>query len=1122
MTFKLGYEGAPADTVQSVADGKTVKRPSPDPVRPGWVFDGWFDGEVGYDFNEPVTQDLVLVARWTEGDGGWSLSPNQGPSTGGTQVTLTPPVIRNVRLTEISAGYYHSLGLGSDGKAYDWGDNASNQLGTGDGSTTDIAHAITVDPPAGVKFVQISAGGYHNLALGDDGIAYAWGNADSGELGNNDTSDVDHPVQVHMPVNVHFTQISAGRYHNLAIGDDNNLYAWGLGSDGQLGNDKSGDQREPIKVNMPNNVHAVKLSAGGYHSLAICDDGNTYAWGRNSDGQLGIGNEDKQWHPAKVKTPSNVHFTQIATGDEHSLALGDDGVAYGWGDNNDEEVGDGTSTDRDAPVPIKVPNGIHLTWISAGMYHSLAVGDDHHAYAWGRNADGALGDNTTDDKSTPIRVSPPDGLTDETFTVARVFAGSKHSMAIGRDGITYAWGLNSDGQLGDRTNRERHIPVKVSFPPPSFAVNVTSVKFDGISSTTTPKHQTDDTWLVTSPPHAAGWVDVSIDWTQDGRKPTAHLSFRYYAGAKHTVYFLESDDGPQLSTQSVIDRDRASRPATDPSKDGYLFDGWFINKTQVAYDFSKPVTDDLKLSAHWSPKSGAWTINPDKGTSAGGTHVTLAPPAPRGIRFSQVSAGYYHSLAVASDGNIYAWGNNDQGELGDGTTTSTTTPVLVKNPDHVHYVQVSAGQFHSLALDDQGRVWAWGSNEKGQAGSKAASKQTTPVQVVTSAGKSLTAVQISAGYMYSTDVDANGYVWSWGLNNSGELGNAGTPAGTDKYTSTPVQAVKADNTPLRAAQVSAGRLHTLAVDMDGTAWAWGSNANGQLGDGTTTGQAWPVQVKKTDGTAFKAFQVSAGGWHSLALDDRGTVWAWGDNENKQLGVPGAGVELHNPGQVTKADSTTPLAAVQVSAGDRQAMIVDADGSVWAWGDNSQGQLGNNTAQTQSKPVQTLRNESGSAYNASQVSTGVSHSLGLATDGSVQGWGSNSKGQLGTGDPLNAVDRLPANIPFPSRGVATGVLFDRSPGTGLKQNGDGTWDVITPKHTPVMVTVTIHWTLDSVTQPDDTNNQYLFLPVGALPNAGGEGIGVAMVIGLLAMSIMAANRSRRNSMTAATDTNTSLE
>ena len=229
------------------------------------------------------------------------------------------------------------------------------------------------------------------------------------------------------------------------------------------------------------------------------------------------------------------------------------------------------------------------------------------------------------------------------------------------------------------------------------------------------KQQSDDTWLVTSPPHAAGWVDVSIDWTQDGKKPTAHLSFRYYAGAKHTVYFLESDDGPQLSTQSVIDRDRASRPATDPSKNGYNFDGWFVNKTQVAYDFGKPVTSDLKLSAHWSPKNGAWTINPEQGTSLGGAHVTLIPPAPRGIRFNQVSAGYYHSLAVASDGNIYAWGNNDQGELGNGTTTSTTTPVRVKNPDHVHYVQVRTGQFHSLALDDQGRVWAWGSNEKGQA-----------------------------------------------------------------------------------------------------------------------------------------------------------------------------------------------------------------------------------------------------------------------------------------------------------------------------------------------------------------------------------------------------------------------
>ncbi|MCT6874524.1 MAG: InlB B-repeat-containing protein, partial [Bifidobacterium sp.] len=262
------------------------------------------------------------------------------------------------------------------------------------------------------------------------------------------------------------------------------------------------------------------------------------------------------------------------------------------------------------------------------------------------------------------------------------------------------------------------------------------------------------------------------------------------ASTTHTVTF--SNPQGTDTTQTIADGERAKRPA-DPTRDGYLFDGWFIGSTPVAYDFNQPVTNDLKLTAHWT-KADAWSMSPVQGPVAGGTKVTLTPPGPRGIRFSQVSAGRGHILAVASDGNLYAWGSNDHGQLGDGTTTERHEPVPVKKPQGV----------------SQDFTW----------------------------------VQASAGYLFSVGLGSDGKLYSWGDNTYGQLGNNTTTA---HYTPEPVNLPQNAPSGFTWKQEAVGSLHALGLGSDGNLYSWGDNDHNQLGDGTTTERHAPIQVKMPNG-----------------------------------------------------------------------------------------------------------------------------------------------------------------------------------------------------------------------------------------------------------------------------------
>lgn len=270
------------------------------------------------------------------------------------------------------------------------------------------------------------------------------------------------------------------------------------------------------------------------------------------------------------------------------------------------------------------------------------------------------------------------------------------------------------------------------------------------------------------------------------------------------------------------------------------------------------------------------------------------------IRFKEAAAGLTgFSIALSEDGNVYTWGFNSYGQLGNGTTYSTSSPAKINIPGYFGAVSVAAGATHSVALISDGTVTCWGSNKYGQLG---------------------LGTDFSPGSLNPEYVTQPSYVYYETFWADGTLGSSGVFSG--------------------AKAITAGQYFSVALKKDGTVWAWGDNQYGQLGDGTRTNRKSPVQVLGL--SDVKA--ISAKGNHVVALKNDGTVWTWGLNRNGQLGDGSSVYYRARPVQVSGLKDV-----IAVSAGGSYTLALKKNGTLWAWGDNYYGQLADGTREGKSTP-----------------------------------------------------------------------------------------------------------------------------------------------------------------------------
>ncbi|WP_375769694.1 RCC1 repeat-containing protein [Archangium gephyra] len=691
--------------------------------------------------------------------------------------------------------------------------------------------------------------------------------------------------------------LSQSLFDSLAVAPDGTLWAWGSNSNGQVGDGTTTPRLTPVRV--PGLTEVVAAAAGtGNFSLAVREDGSVWSWGANASGQLGDGTTAQRLAPVRV--PGLTDVRSVAAGRFFSLALARDGSVWSWGANTDGQLGDGTKTPR--LTPVRVAGLTDVVAIAASGSHSLAVKGDGTVWAWGFNAFGQLGDGTKTPQLTPVRVA---GLTD----VVAVSAGTGNfSLAVRGDGTVWAWGSNYTAQLGDGTTTERLTPVRV--PGLSDVVAV-----------------------------SAGNRNFSLALRGDGSVWSWGTNASGQLGAGTTP--LRRTPGPVMGVEHGVAVAAGATGSLMLRKDGTLW---------------------------------AWGTD-EKGVLGTGTSI-MGPHAPSPVlglsSTAAISAGSHHSLALRADGTVWGWGGNSEGQLwaGDGSTMDRYAPVRIEGVTDIKAVFSSASALHTLALRGDGTVWGWGSNVHGQLGVGTGGWfNGPPVQVV-----GLTDVKtLAAGEFSSVAVRGDGTVWTWGFNMVGF--DMYDPA--NQYL-TPVQVQGL----LGVRAVATSGRHALALREDGTVWSWGSNLDGQLGDGTgESSRAIPVRaLGLTDVVA-----ISAGIDHSLALRADGTVWAWGGNSHGQLGNGTKGWARPTPGQV---EGLTDVVAI--AAGYSFSVAVRRDGTVWAWGARRADPLTVLETRLTAAPLEGLT-------DVVAVALGRFHGLALRADGTTVGWGVNAQGQLANGD-----------------------------------------------------------------------------------------------------------------------------
>lgn len=660
------------------------------------------------------------------------------------------------------------------------------------------------------------------------------------------------------------------------------------------------------------------FSAGGSSALVLAKDGRVQCWGANGSGQLGLGDKTNRTSPDLVYGLTN--WRDVDIGKKHSIGIWQ-GRYSAWGDNQYGQLGDGTTNNTTLPDYSSMDED----WMAVcvGTDHSAGIKVNGDVYTWGRNNYGQLGVNAP---SNYIRTTPTLALSGFSIPFKSISCGDNHTMAIRSDGTLWGWGYNAYGNLGDNTSSHRFTPVQAGL------ANGTSTR----------------------------WISVD-------------------AGATHTV--------------------------------GRRGEG---------------------------AKAYAWGNNAYGQLGDGTTTLRRAPKLiamPQSNHIVEIVAGGEHTLAVTVSGGLWSWGRNGYGQLGDNSAGPRLTPARISNPTPVNdWISVRAGDDFSLGLRVDGTVMSWGRNSSGQLGRvvngtypayRPAAVLTgmrlrafgtarfstfllenngtlyscggnatgalglgdyaargVPTQIVNSspASNANNWRKVNFGQSGAADmgagIRAGGYLWTWGLDSRGVLGNG--PGTTHRLIPTRIGSV-ADSLWV---EVSCNYFDCLALKSNGTLWSWGETYHGN-GQGVVRLDV-PTQV----GTENTWVAIGAGEWSRAAIKSDGSLWVWGQNDVGQLGLN------HYSGPVTTPTQASTAGYYWKSVGGAggSMMALRADGALYGWGRNDLGQLGVGHFYPSTPHMTAV----GGNLKWRQFSSNGAHIAAVSANNLVFTWGSNYHGTIGDG------------------------------------------------------------------------------------------------------------------------------
>lgn len=820
-----------------------------------------------------------------------------GDSTN-TDRALATPIIGLNGVIDISAGDFSTCAVLNSGQIKCWGRNNFGQIG--DGTYTDSNQTVTVSNIT--QAITVSVGGEHACTYTTENEVLCWGRNDTGQLGDGTTLGKASPVGIFdrgvdlkavyiNPSNIYVvkqdgsllglggnpTSYSLGDGSSLqktgfiplsglgsvqkisgsgttcALDTANNLKCWGKNNLGQVGDGTTVDRLAPVSITGLGGIVkdiSIRHAMGCAVVQTEVPSNIVQCWGRNNNGGLGNGNTSSVV-PITVTGIINAKTVEVST-DSYSSACAilEDGTVKCWGYNGQGQLGDGTVSDRYTPVAVSGLSGV--TSISGKYYHYCAVLSDQTVKCWGSNGYGQIGDGTTVTRYVPVTVS---GLAN----IVKVSAGMSHSCALDDQGRVLCWGYNNTGQLGDKTNASRLTPVPVV----------------GIR----------------------GAIDIDVD---------ANYSCAIFKDRKPYCWGAPPFIGPPYYAEPTITPDfvEAKDYATYPQDVFELF--------QDVKEYTGGLDHQCVLKDGGSVE--CWGKNV-VGQLGDGTYLDALSGTVQVLGLASVtniSAGDRHTCAATSTGAIYCWGDNANGQLGDGTTISRSSPILAIAAGAL---KVLAGSSHSCAIMAGGAMKCWGANSLGQLGLGHNSDAPLPQDVIGISG----VTDGAAGFAHSCAVTGSAQIACWGYNYYGQLGN-----GTGTSTTAPVNVSGLTG----VSKVFAGNHQSCALLTTGELRCWGYNGYSILGVGDANSKTTPVTVIPAS-TPVVSFGTSL--THSCAVLADKSIRCWGDNFDNALGLrsPSRRISTANA-SATVYNMSSGVTDVSMSIAGRICATTEA-GGLKCWG-----------------------------------------------------------------------------------------------------------------------------------------------------------------------------------------------
>lgn len=883
----------------------------------------------------------------------------------------------------IAGGVNSRCAIKTDGILYCWGSDLEGQLGNGSGITADQEAPYPITNSTGAQsWVMVSGGRLisggrgHYCGIKTDGTAWCWGFGTSGQLGAGNNSSSTVPVQVTsiMPSTTPWSTIGAAASHSCGIKADGTLWCWGKGSEGQLGNNGTGNSNTPVQV--ASTIGWKSISLGSDDTCGIKVDGTLWCWGNYANGRLGLGSSiaANQTTPQQVGT--NTDWASVSAGANHTCGIKTDGTAWCWGLRSNGRLGIGTTTGTSyTPEMVRDPG----PWAAISTAYGVStcgIKMDGSLWCWGADTNGQLGNGSTitADQWLPYPVSGGGAW--------KAINGGDAACGIKADDSMWCWGDDTNGKLGNGSTitAAQPAPYPVSFTPPkaqfigdesgagSLAQGNMALGSQGFVESAAASN-----YLIfpgggrSVMRNTIARADILLDAQEAGNNAQFALgttSNRYAFGTSAST----GSFGLINTWGWLSDNNRALEVGIDGNV-GIGTNGAPAAKLDVAGGIKLSALTTCSASVQGTLKYESGAVQYCSGSNTW---------APFGSTDSYVSwdgrfaVGSTSGCAIKGNGTLWCWGDGVNGQLGTGNTNSSYVPVAVTGTGTWVSIDGSQGfstnnEYFYCGIKMDGSAWCWGNGQYGQRGDGTTTATLhTPVKIGTDTWNT-----VKTGGMHTCGIKTNGTAWCWGRGSEGQRGDGTTTA----TLSVPVQV----GTDLWI-HITAGGNTTCGIKADSTLWCWGHGNYGQRGDGTTTANLHtPVQIG-TD----KWLYVEAGYHHTCGIKADGTLWCWGRGNSGQRGDGTTTASLHTPVQIGTEMWTS------VHGGTAHTCAIKSGGNLWCWGLGSNGRLGNGAETSQSSPV--LVDTQIWTY----VHNGSTNTCGAKDDNSLWCWGSGTSGRLGNG------------------------------------------------------------------------------------------------------------------------------